>query len=537
MTEHQDLYGKLKAYAEDGRYPWHMPGHKRHASGFIDPFRFDITEIEGFDDLHHPEGILRDAMGLAGDLYGSGRSWFLVNGSTCGILAGLYAACRPGGRLLMARNCHKSAYHGALLLDAEVSYVYPDMMEPGFYGILKPETVEAAFRKDSRISAMIMVSPGYEGVVSDIRKIAEIVHANGAVLIVDEAHGAHLPFADSQYFPASALECGADLVIQSLHKTLPSLTQTAILHMSRECLEEGRISPGQVSFYLSVFQSSSPSYVLMASIDRCIRLMAGPQGQQLMETYARNLRDFRTRMKQSLKNIHLLDQSDLSLQGGGELRMDPSKIVLWIGENPEDGRQAGGPWLARRLRDRYHMEPEMVSENYVILMTSPADPKEAYDQLASALLQMDEELQTGKETDCPAAADRGGETTRPGTAGIRHAMHLLPAQAPQAVMSPGKVRDRAEGLKESSLYRNVRGAEGLVCCDYIYIYPPGIPLLVPGERIGQAELDVIDGWLEAGLSVHGLVYGHDCGHGADADAVQIRCLPDRVLYSHNDADF
>ncbi|MBQ4046362.1 MAG: aminotransferase class V-fold PLP-dependent enzyme [Lachnospiraceae bacterium] len=551
MTDPPDLYGKLEVYAGHGRYPWHMPGHKRHGAGFIDPFRIDITEIEGFDDLHHPEGILQDAMKLAKEAYGSGRSWFLVNGSTCGILASLFAGFKPSGHLLMSRNCHKSAYHGALLLNADTAYVYPEVLDRGFYGRLAPEKVEAAFQQNPDISAVMMVSPGYEGIVSDIAGIAEIVHAHGAVLIVDEAHGAHLPFAGRKSFPASALDCGADLVIQSLHKTLPSLTQTAILHMSRDCMEKGRISPEKVSFYLSVFQTSSPSYVLMASIDRCVRLMAGSEGKRMMQEYEKNLMTFRKQMSRSFKRLHLMEQEDAEprtcrepvygRQTGGwrldlqkesvqeskaqgpdqeEVLLDPSKIVLWIdseiqadsgrggpGAEPEagagDSRAAAGPWLARQLRDRYNMEPEMVSENHVILMTSPADRKEAFDKLADALLQIDESL---AGTDIAGSAGSAGSAESAGSV-----MGMLTDQAPEAVMEPG----RAFAMQGCSQSRYFRDAAGCICCDYIYIYPPGIPLMIPGEKIGQAQIDVIAGWREAGLDVHGL---RDDGH--------IRCFMD-----------
>ena len=279
MNGKEELYERLRKYAASDFYPWHMPGHKRRLVEFDNPFSMDITEIDGFDDLHHPEGILKEAMEEAAAVYGSEKTYFLVNGSSCGILAAVSAAVPPGGKLLMARNCHKSAYHAALLQQARVTYIYPELEAEGFYGAVRAEDVEAALQADPDIRAVIVVSPGYEGIVSDIRAIAEAAHAHDCALLVDEAHGAHLPFGKGcgLDFPASALEMGADAVIQSLHKTLPSLTQTALLHLGRN--SGARMDRDRVELYLRIYQSSSPSYIFMASIDHCIRLMAGEAGK------------------------------------------------------------------------------------------------------------------------------------------------------------------------------------------------------------------------------------------------------------------
>ena len=249
-----------------------------------DVYGLDITEIDGFDNLHQTVGILKREQEKAARLYGAEQTYFLVNGSTGGILSAIGAVTEKGGRLLMGRNCHKSVYHGAYLQELEVSYLYPELLEYGMTGTtavagtgngtitgtiagaVVPESVEEKLRKEPDIGAVLITSPTYEGVVSDVRKIAAIAHRYGKPLVVDEAHGAH--FSLSSYFPESAVHQNADLVIQSLHKTLPALTQTGVLHVSGERTDDNRVEE-----MLRIFQTSSPSYVLMAGIDRCVRLL------------------------------------------------------------------------------------------------------------------------------------------------------------------------------------------------------------------------------------------------------------------------
>ena len=288
------LYKKLESYGQSDYYPFHMPGHKRNRASSADDFLFerDITEISGFDNLHHAEGILKDAMDEAAAIYGTDRSWYLVNGSTCGILSAVFATTENGGKILTARNCHKAVYHAICLNRLEAEYLYPEeITEFGINGGIRAEDVRKALEKDAmhcagnsgdvrgkitKIQAVLITSPTYEGVVSDIRAIADAAHEYGIPLIVDEAHGAHLEYADQCHsFPKSALEYGADIVIQSLHKTLPCFTQTAILHVKGKLVDQDRISR-----YLSMFQTSSPSYLFMAGMERCLKFMEENKGAE-----------------------------------------------------------------------------------------------------------------------------------------------------------------------------------------------------------------------------------------------------------------
>ena len=222
------MYQQLISYGESDVYPFHMPGHKRRALPFPNPYTIDITEIDGFDNLHHAEGLIREAEERAAKLYGADRSYYLVNGSTCGLLAAICAAARRGDKVLAARNCHKAVYHAISMQGLAAEFLYPAITRGDLQGQITAAQVEEALTKHPDIAVVILASPTYEGIVSDVAAIAACCHAHGAALIVDEAHGAHFGFGAG--FPENAVRLGADAVIMSLHKTLPSFTQTALLH-------------------------------------------------------------------------------------------------------------------------------------------------------------------------------------------------------------------------------------------------------------------------------------------------------------------
>ena len=262
----EQLDQKLEKYATGEIYPFHMPGHKRAGLFFPNPYQIDITEIDGFDNLHHPEGILKDGMAHAAKVFGAKQTFYLVNGSTCGLLAAVSAAVPKRGRLLMARNCHKAVYHAAYLRELSVDYLYPQITEAGIQGAIRPDEVRLALAGEKKYDAVVITSPTYDGVVSDIEAIARIVHEHGIPLIVDEAHGAHFGFSEA--FPVSAKALGADVVIQSIHKTLPAFTQTALLH-----LQSDRVSEAEMRKFLGIYETSSPSYIFMAGIEKCVRML------------------------------------------------------------------------------------------------------------------------------------------------------------------------------------------------------------------------------------------------------------------------
>lgn len=281
------LYEKLNAYARTDFYPFHMPGHKRNPeTGPLAPFyRLDITEIDGFDNLHAASGVIRQAQERAAKLYGSEETHFLINGSTGGLLSAVASIAGKGKVLLMARNCHKAVYHAAFLNRLNVRYLYPELLpEYDLAGEILPETVRKAIILTLRernadpkkaaevIAGIVVTSPTYDGICSNIREIREIAHSYGVPLIVDEAHGAHLGFHEA--YPENSVQCGADVVIQSTHKTLPSPTQTAVLHVNGTLVNRGHLRK-----YLAIYQTSSPSYLLMTGIEEGLYLLEKKEKQ------------------------------------------------------------------------------------------------------------------------------------------------------------------------------------------------------------------------------------------------------------------
>ena len=478
MREEELLINRLKAYKDSRIYPFHMPGHKRLQLGgikgetarsgmdFPNPFFVDITEVEGFDNLHHAQGILKQSMEWAARVYGADRTWYLINGSTCGILASVCGCTRPGGHILMSRNCHKAAYHAAYINHLRTSYVYPqDLPGLGIQGGILPEDVEKALEEHRDIQAVFIVSPTYDGVVSDVSKIADIVHRKGIPLIVDEAHGAHFRFG--KWFPDSALDMGADAVIQSVHKTLPSLTQTALLH-----IKGNYVNSRNIERYLSIFQSSSPSYVFMASIENSIFVMDRMQRERdsvQMKEYEAHLMDLRRRLA-SMKNLRLVDRDIVGM--GGVWDLDVSKIVV-----STRGTALSGADLSSILREKYHLEMEMCGADYVTAITTVFDSPEGLQRLGDSLEEIDADV-----TGTPGSREDG-----PAVYGMR-------AQAQCCL------REAMEGPRRPALLKE---SEGQISAEFVYLYPPGIPILAPGENIARNILDVIEEYIKKGLPIQG----------------------------------
>ena len=450
------------------RYPLHMPGHKRRvepAPGL--PSAWDFTEVPGADDLHDADGILAEAMARTAALWGAARTFYLVNGATCGLLAGIRALAPAGSTVIAARNCHKSVFHALELGGLHARWVMPRPDEAfGIHGSVFPDDVVSALDACPEARCVILTSPTYEGVLSDIAAIAGLCHARGVPLLVDEAHGAHyLPIAEAYGWRGGALAAGADVVIQSPHKTLPSLTQTALLHLG------GVYGPGlgdKVARQLEIFETSSPSYPLMASLDGCTGLLAA-HGADWFAAWARRLDRF-DRAVAGLSRLRVFCHgADVLARHPACFAHDPGKILL-------DGSGAGltGVRLADALRDR-GFELEMVCGDLVLAMTSPCDADDALDRLAEALQEID-----------------AGAPDGPGQA----VSHPAPPPPGEAVYSI------ARALELPAVLHPLAEAEGQVAAEFVWAYPPGVPLIVPGERISRRVLEACTALVGRGTALH-----------------------------------
>ncbi|MCR5419937.1 MAG: aminotransferase class I/II-fold pyridoxal phosphate-dependent enzyme [Lachnospiraceae bacterium] len=465
------LCAALKNYVSSGFYPGYMPGHKGNDkySFFGDILKYDITEIDDMDNLHDAKGIILESQKYAAALYGADETYFLVNGSTVGILSSILACTESEDKILIGRNCHRSVYNAVVLNKLDCYYVYPGYIEEfGINSIINPGDVENILKSNIGIKVVVITSPTYEGISSDIASIAKISHKYGAILIVDAAHGAHFGFNDA--FPDSAVKSGADIIIHSVHKTLPSLTQTALLHVAGT-----RVNKEKIRELLKVYQTSSPSYLFMASIDNCMSILK-EHGKELFDGFLNNISEFESRAKKMRYLIYmsrLLCSEKYKITGN-----DICKIVI-------NTKNAGisGKELNEELRSLYKIQPEMAADNYCLFIMTIMDTKEGFERLITALEDIDEKL----FVKCKGRIFEREDLN----------LYLYNSRPIKRISS-------FEALKETGNRINLKDAMGRICADYISIYPPGIPVLVPGEEISVQIIEALNRAIEEKLNVQGV---------------------------------
>ena len=463
---------------------FHMPGHKgsqlyrRYGYGdFLDSFMdCDITEIPGADNLFQTEGILARTQERYAKLYEVSRSYMLINGTSAGIIAAILASVKEGGTLLMARNCHKAVFNALTLGNIRPAYMYPEMMEEyGILGQVTPEEVARSLKENPAADAVILPSPNYYGICSDIRSIAEVIHKQGKILIVDQAHGAHLKWLSQREHSGAGPECaedaGADIVINSIHKTLASFTQSAVLNLNSDQVDRYILEDK-----LQAVQSTSPSYILMASLDISADLLEH-SGRELMRQWNENLDYFYEEVR-TIPGLQVIS-------GLGEL--DRSKINL-------DTSQLGitAAQLEERLMER-RIFSELTTGSILMLMTGIGNRRQDFERLLTALKEICSEIskaQDGSFQNC-----KGGESS------IEAAGQNSTGKATGGRMPCKKELHPIPKKKERV---PLEAAAGRICASSIIPYPPGIPLICPGEVLEQEEIDYITELRKAGEKVIGV---------------------------------
>lgn len=412
-------------------YPFHMPGHKRNARFGIAGSEIDITEIDGFDNLHNAGGILLDIENRLSEHYKSKKSFMLVNGSTVGILSAVFAVCKEGDKIIVARNCHKSVYNACMLRHLSVVYIEPAFdFENGYYTHISQADADKAIKDNADAKAMIITSPTYEG---------NVCHIDITIpLIVDAAHGAHLGLAHFPPYPKG------DIVISSLHKTLPALTQTAVINICNAKYIN------RVKLYLDIFETSSPSYVLMNSVDICL-------------DYLKNKSDDFFKYYNNLQNIHSIKLKRLKIKKND----DKSKIVVSSAKTNLSGNR-----LSKILRNDFNIEVEAAGMNYVILMTSVADTKEAFLRLKDALLTIDDNCCNSETFD------------------------NLPFRKPLCPKG-----EQIISMDDASVESDLREAIGKTANEFIFSYPPDIPIVFPNEIISEEIVEYVTMLIKSGVNI------------------------------------
>lgn len=407
--------------------PFHMPGHKRKSKFNLASADIDITEIVGFDNLHNPKGVLLELQNEITELFNSKKSFISVNGSTCGILAAISAVSRCGDKIIIARNCHKSVYNACFINRLDVKYIEPEFDEKfGVCTKITQKTIENAIRNYPDACAVVITSPTYEGIISEVK--------SDIPLIVDSAHGAHFGFAD--WLPERA---DGDIVVQSLHKTLPCLTQCSVIHINNEKYID------KVKKYLDIYETSSPSYILLDSIDKCVDLLKN--GKSMFEEYKSNLFSFYDKLEK-ISGISYFKNDDLT------------RIVI-------SAEGYTGSELMKILRDDYGIEAEGASLNYVILISTVADEKKDFDRLINSLKNINKK--------------------------DKNNIPVLKPIIPQKACNSYEV--------DETLPCSFNECAGKICGEYIFAYPPGCPIIAPGEIISNEIYEYINKLYDNGVNI------------------------------------
>ena len=463
------LFDALMEYVNRDTIPFHVPGHKKGLGvdskfkNFIgaNPFKIDVTVFKLVDSLHHPTGPIKKAQELVADAYGAEASFFSINGTSGAIQAMIMSAVSDGDKIIVPRNVHKSITAGIILSGAVPIFMQPELDKKlGIAHGVPPETVEKTLKEHPDAKAVLIINPTYYGVATDLKRIADIVHSHNIPLLVDEAHGPHLTFSDK--LPLSALEAGADICAQSTHKIIGSLTQASLLHVKSKY-----INPKRVQQILNIMQTTSPSYILMASLD-CARRQIALEGKELLENTI-NLCSYARSEINKIPGFYCFGEEVLGKSGS--YSFDPTKLTI-------SSRELGitGFELDTILADKYHIQMELSDFYNALAVSSFGDTKESIDKLLTAL----KEISSGYFGKKQSIAD-----------------FLDIPEIPKRILNP------REAFYSDSISIPINESIGRISGEFLLAYPPGIPILCPGEEVTQDILDYVEDLKRANLYVQG----------------------------------
>ncbi len=462
------LLDTLLAHARRNVTSFHTPGHKngkgidKKLASYVgrELFGLDVTVFPEVDSLHDPTGPIRKAQQLMADAYGVEQSFFLVNGSSSGNMAMIMSACRPGESLIISRNAHKSTLGGIVM-----SGVWPIWIQPTVDQNLDilfdstPEQIEKALKQFPEAKAVFVTSPTYNGVTTNLKRIAEICHSRGKVLLVDEAHGAHLKF--HKQLPMSAIDAGADLVGQSTHKTLSAMSQGSVLHFNSKLLDVNRVKR-----IVSMLQTTSPNYLTLATLDLA-RWQMVSQGEKIMDRLIQNTERARNAINH-LKHFTCLTRSEI--QGRG-FDMDYTKLTINVTRTGYSGQH-----ISEILAKKHNIQVDAADLFNLIAITGTGTDKADLDRLVAALEEIDHMKQ--------------GEA--------QNWVLNIPSLSTELVMNPRDVF-----LLYSSKRVPLRKAIGHISAQPLTPYPPGIPVLIPGERVTTEIVEYLEDLTDRAVRVSG----------------------------------
>ncbi len=491
------LADALIEYIKSERIPMHIPGHKRNCSADIPELEAlmgaqalgcDITEIKGFDDLHEPESIIKEAMELAAKLFGADETYFLVNGTTSGIMAAVASAALEGERVLVAADCHKSVTRGLILSGADPVYISPHIdAATALPAGIDHEQVERVLSYGG-VRALVLSNPSYYGTYSDLERIVETAHRYGAAVIVDEAHGGHLRFTDQKMIK-DAMSAGADISVQSTHKMLGSLTQSSMLHVKGD-----RVDRKRLAYNIRLLTSTSPSYLLMGSLDAVRHRMAA-YGRRIWENICALVSEYSDRIN-DIEGINCIRHFNDA--HGVRKPIDGARLLISAEELGISGYE-----LSEILCREYNIDMELADDRYALAVMGSATERLQLDALLAALecISIKHISTNNLSSEAAPGADThnninikydntkvNGMSAAAAAASLNHICEITPRKA---------VFSRHD-LVEAEY------ASGRISAEEIAVYPPGIPFVVPGEKLTDETIGMITQLAERGVHVHGI---------------------------------
>nr|AIE77287.1 arginine decarboxylase [uncultured bacterium pBIO2160] len=466
--EKTPLFSRLIQYIESNPTPFHIPGHKmgnaveQSFKDFIgeNAFKLDLINIEPLDDLHHPKGIIKEAQDLAAEAFGADYTFFSVQGTSGAIMTMILSVCKPGEKIILPRNAHKSIISAVIFSGAIPIFIHPELDESlGISHGITPSAVRDALTAHPDAKGVLVINPTYFGIAGDLEQIVTIAHKYDIPVLVDEAHGFHIHFHPD--LPISAMQAGADIAATSVHKLGGSLTQSSVLN-----LQGNRISPERVQTIMSMFTTTSTSYLLLASLDVARKQMA-TNGFQLVNHSIR-LAEYARSEINKLTKIYCIGKEILGTEA--TYKYDPTKLIISTKDLGLTGYEVE-VWL----REKYKIEVELSDLYNILCIITSGDSKETINILIEALRRLE------REKDAPKT-------------NIKVSFPDIPLLA-----LPPRIAFYAE-----TEIVPIHEASGRISAESLMIYPPGIPIFIPGEIISQDNIEYIFKNVRAGLPVQGL---------------------------------
>ncbi|KNF07715.1 polyamine aminopropyl transferase SpeE [Gottschalkia purinilytica] len=449
------LFDAVKKYIDDEVIPFHVPGHK-HGKGIPELMNYlgkrvlnmDVNGMEDLDYFNNPTGVIYESERLLADAFGAQKAFFLVNGTTSGIQAMIMSACKPGDKIIIPRNAHKSVIGGIILSGAVPIYVEPEINEElGIANGITVEKIENTIKSHPNVKALFLINPTYYGFTSDIKTIVEIAHSHDILVLVDEAHGSHMYFHED--FPLTAMKSGADMSTLSMHKTGGSLTQSSVLMMGNT-----KISPDKVKKTLNLIYTSSASYLLMCSLDVARKHMS-IKGRELLENTLQMVRWARDEINK-IEGVYAFGKELVGYPGC--FNFDETKLGINVRNLGYTGYE-----MESKLRKEYNIQIELADLNNILAIASIGDVKENFEALINSLKDISDKTKIKPY----------------------NKINFLP-KYPDSIVSPREAYYMKKKLVKLS------DSEGEIAGEIVMAYPPGIPVICIGEIITKEIIDYIN---------------------------------------------